>query len=106
MSIFTRPLLLSAVLLFYTPGAAVGADMTEQEKARLAAEVKAEFLHSWNAYKTYAWGHDGLKPLSKTHYDWYSEPLYMTPNFSANTFRVSHEGCRAMPRPRARSGLR
>ena len=48
------------------------------EKARLADEVKQEFLHSWNAYKKYAWGHDGLKPLSKTYYDWYSAPLYMS----------------------------
>ena len=45
----------------------------------LANEVKKEFLHSWNAYKKYAWGHDGLRPLSKTPYDWYSSPLYFTP---------------------------
>jgi mannosidase alpha-like ER degradation enhancer 2 len=79
MKFFTRSLLLSIVLLLYATGTSMGADMTEQEKARLAAEVKAEFLHSWNAYKTYAWGHDGLKPLSKMPYDWYSEPLYITP---------------------------
>ena len=48
------------------------------DKARLAEEVRNEFLHSWNAYKKYAWGHDGLRPLSKTSYDWYSVPLYMT----------------------------
>ncbi len=49
------------------------------DKAALAAEVKNEFLHAWNSYKTYAWGHDGLRPISKTPYDWYSSPLYMTP---------------------------
>jgi len=54
------------------PRAAVNADS-------LAREVKKEFLHSWNAYKKYAWGHDGLRPLSKAPYDWYSAPLYMTP---------------------------
>jgi hypothetical protein len=48
------------------------------EKAQLAEEVRQEFLHSWNAYKKYAWGHDGLKPLSKTYYNWYSAPLYMS----------------------------
>lgn len=48
------------------------------DKARLAEEVRNEFLHSWNAYKKYAWGHDGYRPLSKTYYDWYSVPLYMT----------------------------
>ncbi len=79
MKIFARPLLLAFALFLSAPAAAPGADMTEQEKARLAEEVKAEFLHSWNAYKTYAWGHDGLKPLSKTPYDWYNERLYMTP---------------------------
>lgn len=49
------------------------------DKAALAAEVKQEFLHAWNAYKTYAWGHDGLHPISKTPYDWYSSPLYILP---------------------------
>jgi mannosidase alpha-like ER degradation enhancer 2 len=41
--------------------------------------VKAEFLHAWSAYKTYAWGHDGLRPLSRTPYNWYAVPLYLTP---------------------------
>ena len=44
----------------------------------LADEVKREFLHSWKAYKKYAWGHDGLRPLSRTPYDWYGESFYMT----------------------------
>src|SRR5437667_11279691 len=46
---------------------------------KLAAEVRAEFLHAWNGYKKFAWGHDDLKPLSKTYHDWYAEPLLMTP---------------------------
>jgi len=41
--------------------------------------VKAEFLHAWNAYKQYAWGHDALDPLSRTARDWYGTSLYMTP---------------------------
>jgi mannosidase alpha-like ER degradation enhancer 2 len=44
-----------------------------------AADVRAEFLHAWNGYKKFAWGHDDLKPLSKTYHDWYAEPLLMTP---------------------------
>src|SRR5438093_2293109 len=48
-------------------------------RAKLAAEVRAEFLHAWNGYKKYAWGHDDLKPLSRTFHDWYAEPLLMTP---------------------------
>ena len=50
----------------------------QQPNRKLAAEVKAEFLHAWNGYKKYAWGHDDLKPLSKTHHDWYPQPLLMT----------------------------
>jgi len=51
----------------------------QQPNRKLAAEVRAEFLHAWNGYKKYAWGHDDLKPLSKTYHDWYSQPLLMTP---------------------------
>ena len=53
-------------------------DSSAVYKAKLAEEVRNEFLHSWNAYKKYAWAHDGLKPLSKSYYDWYSVPLYMS----------------------------
>ncbi|PYS73708.1 MAG: glycoside hydrolase family 47, partial [Acidobacteria bacterium] len=51
----------------------------QPNRTKLAAEVKTEFLHAWNGYKKYAWGHDDLKPLSKTHHDWYAQPLLMTP---------------------------
>jgi len=33
-----------------------------QQSPVSAERVKAEFLHAWNAYKQYAWGHDALKP--------------------------------------------
>ena len=59
-----------------------------QTPAKLAAEVKAEFLHAWNGYKKYAWGHDDLKPLSKTHHDWYPEPLLMTAVDSLDTMII------------------
>ena len=49
------------------------------DKPQIAAQVRSEFLHAWNGYKKYAWGHDDLKPLSKTYHDWYAEPLLMTP---------------------------
>ena len=54
----------------------------------LAAEVKAEFFHAWNGYKKYAWGHDDLKPLSKTYHDWYPQPLLMTPVDSLDTMII------------------
>lgn len=43
------------------------------------ADVRAEFLYSWQAYEKYAWGHDELKPLTKTHRDWYGQSLLITP---------------------------
>ena len=51
----------------------------EVNKEKLQQEVRNEFLHSWNSYKNYAWGHDELKPLSKSYRDWHSVSLYMTP---------------------------
>ncbi len=45
----------------------------------VAARVKAEFLHAWHNYERYAWGHDALRPLSKTPHDWYGQSLLMTP---------------------------
>ena len=49
------------------------------DKEKLAQEVKQEFIHAWNGYKKYAWGHDVLNPISKSYRDWYGVSLYMTP---------------------------
>ena len=51
----------------------------EAHARELTARVKTEFLHAWSHYERYAWGHDALKPLSKTPHDWYGESLLMTP---------------------------
>jgi mannosidase alpha-like ER degradation enhancer 2 len=45
----------------------------------MALQVRGEFLYAWNAYKQYAWEHDELRPLSKSHHDWYKGTLLMTP---------------------------
>jgi mannosidase alpha-like ER degradation enhancer 2 len=44
----------------------------------MADRARQEFLHAWNGYKQFAWGHDQLKPLSKSYHDWYAAPLYLT----------------------------
>ena len=49
------------------------------DRAELAGRVRAEFLTCWRAYEKYAWGHDELKPVSRTSRDWYGDPLLMTP---------------------------
>ena len=48
------------------------------DKAQLAEQVRKEFLHAWNAYKQYAWGHDEVRPLSKSPRDWYGVSFSMT----------------------------
>src|SRR5882672_7542398 len=72
------------ILILVAPSA-LGQQPNRQE---LAAQVKAEFLHAWNGYKKYAWGHDDLKPLSKTYRDWYVQPLLMTPVDSLDTMII------------------
>jgi len=37
----------------------------------VAAEVRAEFLHAWNGYKKYAWGHDQLLPVSAGYQEFF-----------------------------------
>lgn len=48
-------------------------------EGEMAQHVQAEFLHAWNGYRHYAWGHDELRPLSKKPFDWYGTSLMMTP---------------------------
>src|SRR5437773_11642054 len=57
---------------------------------QLAARVRTEFLHAWNSYERYAWGHDALRPLSKAAHDWYGESLLMTPVDALDTLLLMH----------------
>lgn len=60
-------------------GVAALQPMDDAEAARMAGRVREEFLHAWTGYRTYAWGHDVLLPLSRAPRDWYSRSLLMTP---------------------------
>src|SRR5256884_5331105 len=80
--------LLAAFVALATHGCARA---REDEHARqLAARVRTEFLHAWNNYERYAWGHDALRPLSKTAHDWYGESLLMTPVDALDTLILMH----------------
>lgn len=70
------------------PENAVSADETLPSQAEMADRVKAEFLHAWDGYRQYAWGHDELRPLSKEPFDWYGTPLLMTPVDALDTMIV------------------
>jgi mannosidase alpha-like ER degradation enhancer 2 len=69
-----------------------GCDKSRQDEhaQQLAVRVRTEFLHAWNNYERYAWGHDALRPLSKTAHDWYGQSLLMTPVDALDTLVVMH----------------
>jgi len=45
----------------------------------MAATVRDAFVHAWSAYERYAWGHDEVRPLSRSPRDWHDASLLMTP---------------------------
>jgi hypothetical protein len=69
-----------------------GCDKSRQDEhaQQLAARVRTEFLHAWNNYERYAWGHDALRPLSKTAHEWYGQSLLMTPVDALDTLILMH----------------
>ncbi|HBB95464.1 MAG TPA: glycoside hydrolase family 47 [Blastocatellia bacterium] len=81
----SRLLFLIAIIALCAPSS-----FAQQRTSRvtLANEVRQEFLHAWNGYKQYAWGHDDLKPLTKSYHDWYAEPLLMTPVDALDTMTL------------------
>jgi mannosidase alpha-like ER degradation enhancer 2 len=82
-----------AFLLFiFAAFAAHGCSKSQQDEhsRQLAERVRTEFLHAWNNYERYAWGHDALQPLSKTAHDWYGQSLLMTPVDALDTLILMH----------------
>jgi mannosidase alpha-like ER degradation enhancer 2 len=83
-----RPATVLAAAFVFAAGCRTAAKppRTDPDRAALEARVKEELLHSWRAYERYAWGHDELKPVSRTPHDWYgNESLLMTPVDSLDT---------------------
>src|SRR5579863_1690250 len=78
------PLVAAALVVAAVPASILGTDRPRIENGKtdqsaMAERVRQEFLHAWAGYKQYAWGHDELRPLSKSYRDWHSVSLYMTP---------------------------
>jgi hypothetical protein len=80
--------LLAALAAFTMHGCAKSRQ--DDDALQLAARVRTEFLHAWNNYERYAWGHDALRPLSKTAHDWYGQSLLMTPVDALDTLILMH----------------
>ena len=77
---------MSLVLLVFS--APISYSQTQPAREKLDDQVRAEFMHAWNGYKKYAWGHDDLRPLARTYHDWYGESLLMTPVDSLDTMII------------------
>ncbi|HEY6065523.1 MAG TPA: glycoside hydrolase family 47 protein [Thermoanaerobaculia bacterium] len=81
--------ILSSLLALLFAGGPAPGTAPRVRRADMAQRVKAEILHSWNSYERYAWGHDELKPVTKTARDWHGEPLLMTPVDSLDTLLLA-----------------
>ncbi len=52
---------------------------TSIDRPAMVERVRAELRSSWRAYTRYAWGHDELRPVTRTARDWYGESILITP---------------------------
>lgn len=57
-------------------------------ETKLGQEIIDETYRTWQSYKSYAWGHDVLMPLTKTSKDWYEKPLFISPIDAYSTLYV------------------
>ena len=82
MKSFKRKLIYSAIIITSLIFLKTISSQTQKKvqdslnKVQLAEKVKSEFIDAWEGYKKYAWGHDALKPLSKSYKDWYGVSEY------------------------------
>ncbi len=71
----------SLILIIFSFSLIMTTALSRQSSAdtQTADSIRTEFLHAWNAYRQYAWGHDALDPLTRHPRDWYGASLCMTP---------------------------
>jgi mannosidase alpha-like ER degradation enhancer 2 len=81
-------LVLAPLVAAVAQGTAPAAPLTDSQTAQMASEVREQFLHAWDGYRKYAWGHDELMPLSHKPHDWYPHSLLMTPVDALDTMII------------------
>jgi len=57
-------------------------------KQSMCESVKQATQHAWKGYKTYAWGADDLRPLTRSSRNWYKVSMLMTPVDAFDTFTL------------------
>ncbi|RAG83969.1 hypothetical protein DN069_19650 [Streptacidiphilus pinicola] len=53
-------------------GVAASGRQAASASARIAGEVRTEFLHGWRGYQAAAWGYDEVRPVSGTRNDFFA----------------------------------
>uniref|UniRef100_A0A8C2AUS3 alpha-1,2-Mannosidase n=1 Tax=Cyprinus carpio TaxID=7962 RepID=A0A8C2AUS3_CYPCA len=76
LSRLQRSLILFLLAFLFICGILSYPSLTEQWRVTVKAvdrveAVREAFRHAWKGYKAFAWGHDELKPISKTHGEWF-----------------------------------
>jgi len=69
----------AALALALLAGGSPALAAQERTPAQEAGLIREAFLHAWDGYVQYAWGHDQLRPLTRGYRDWYPASLEMTP---------------------------
>lgn len=80
---------LALALAVAAGGAAPERTPSSADRAALAIRVREELRRAWSGYERYAWGHDELKPVSRTAHDWYGASLLMTPVDALDTLLLA-----------------
>jgi hypothetical protein len=83
-----KALFFIAISIFVGFGCTNNKIRSSEADRQTAEKIKAEFLRSWQAYKTYAWGHDALLPVSHSYMDWYSNSLGISPIDAYSTMKI------------------
>jgi mannosidase alpha-like ER degradation enhancer 1/mannosidase alpha-like ER degradation enhancer 2 len=79
-------IVIMCILTLALTGCQTSVETSDDQK--IAGQIKSEFRRSWNAYKTYAWGHDVLLPVSKGYMDWYENSLGISPIDAYSTMKI------------------
>lgn len=61
------------------------------------------FLHAWAGYRKFAWGHDELKPVSRSFSEWFGLGLTLIDALDTMWILGLKKGTRSFPRSRPSS---
>jgi hypothetical protein len=50
------------LFLLLLPALAIPQTTPVPSQPEMATQIREQFLHAWNSYRQYAWGHDELRP--------------------------------------------